>query len=212
MNELPILRAQLILDTIDINTARALGTDIRQIRCNMGGQEALELLKYNLYKWAENSGLELDEQTEVSSYSYGGPAYNGSTKYGRERYETKIFSTFKVTINTDGGWINSIEFNKVYPDDKIVSHPKYDPNKTPSMLNLAYGLKKKYFSDLSWPFLLVLKIPGIEDINFHDAGLKRAVLEKLLLKQNFYRDHNLPENKKFILDEIDLYMKGVRIH
>lgn len=101
-------------------------------------------LRESLDKWIKKENVLLGESSDSSSYKYGGPSYNGRHLSGRSESTTELFSTFKVITSTDDGYINSIKFEKLNTYEGVEKYENYDPTKTPSMLQIFYGLRKKY--------------------------------------------------------------------
>ena len=104
-------------------------------------------LRESLDKWIEKENVCLSKFSEKScTYTYGGPSYNGRTLNGREYTKTEIFSTFQLTTNSDGGHINRMTFSPLTSQDieDFRKYKNYNPKKTPSLLQIFYGLKKKY--------------------------------------------------------------------
>ena len=101
-------------------------------------------LRESLDKWIKKENVLLGESSDSSSYKYGGPSYNGRHLSGRSQSTTELFSTFKVITSTDDGYINSIKFEKLNTYEGVEKYENYDPTKTPSMLQIFYGLRKKY--------------------------------------------------------------------
>lgn len=128
---------------LGISQAREKRAVVTSIIINNSYQKNREL-RESLDKWIKRENVLLDESSDSSSYKYGGPSYNGRHLSGRSESTTELFSTFKVITSTDDGYINSITFEKFNTYEGIEKYENYDPTKTPSMLQIFYGLRKKY--------------------------------------------------------------------
>lgn len=133
------------LKIINIVQARNLDIDIHKIECQIR-TDALSELDKNISLWINEENVVLDEKNSVETYSYGGLSYNGRTLKGRRHSETIFFSSFKICKETDDGYVEYFAFKKLSEseNDSYKEHPNYDLLKSPSMLQVFYGLIKKY--------------------------------------------------------------------
>lgn len=133
------------LKIINIVQARDLGIDIHTIECRVR-TDILSKLDKNISLWISEKNVVLDEKNSVETYSYGGTSYNGRTLKGRRYSTTIFFSSFKICKETDDGYVERFSFNKLSEseNDRYKDHSNYDLLKSPSMLQIFYGLMKKY--------------------------------------------------------------------
>lgn len=128
---------------LGISQAREKRAVVTSITIDNSYQKNREL-RESLDKWIKRENVLLDELSDRSSYQYGGPSYNGRHLSGSSETTTELFSTFKVITRTDDCYVNSINFEKLKIYESIEKYENYDPTKTPSMLQIFYGLRKKY--------------------------------------------------------------------
>lgn len=133
------------LQIINITQARSLGIDIHTIECRVR-TEALSELERNISLWISENNVLLDKKNDVETYSYGGSSYNGRILKGRKYSETAFFSNFKISKQTDDGYVEHFSFRKLSKaeNDSYKDYPNYDFLKSPSMLQIFYSLMKKY--------------------------------------------------------------------
>lgn len=134
------------LEIIDIQQARELGIDIRVINCKGISGSDIYSLRSSVYSWVQNEDVLLDEHNSSDKYTYGGTKYNGRTLTGRSNDNIRFFSNFKIFYNSDDGFIQRFSFINLSSSEreKYISHPNYNIDETPSMLQVFYGLMKKY--------------------------------------------------------------------
>lgn len=133
------------LQIINIVQARDLDIDIHTIECQIR-TDALSKLDENISLWISEKNVVLDKKNSVETYSYGGSSYNGRTLKGRVHSTTIFFSSFKICKETDDGYIQHFSFKKLSDSESAMykDYPNYDLLKSPSMLQIFYGLMRKY--------------------------------------------------------------------
>lgn len=157
------------LELIDITEAIKLGVDIRVINCAGSSGSDIYSLRSGVYSWVQNNKVLLDERDSSDDYSYGGARYNGRTLRGSSRDNIRFFSNFKLFYNSDDGFIQDFSFIKLSSSEieKYSDHPNYNTDKTPSMLQVFYGLMKKYDKVISQVYGI---IPGVIDPSIKDPN------------------------------------------
>lgn len=141
-----------------INEARERGVFVTEINCRFNSRSNKDLIRSNIIKWMRENDVLLEEKDEKESYTYGGPAYNGRTLTGRVFKSTRYFSEFYVQYSTDDGYTEQLVFKSITPSDleKLQDKENFDTPGVPDMLQIAYGLVKKYPNE---PFRITGRMP-----------------------------------------------------
>ena len=137
-----------ILRHLKVNSiiqAKELGIEVYTIKCR-SRTNALQKLHENVTLWISKENVLIDEVNTSETYTYGGASYNGRTLQGRKRKNTKFFSNFKICKETDDGYIEHFSFQKLSKSDldKYENHSNFNIQNSPSMLQIVYGLMRKY--------------------------------------------------------------------
>lgn len=129
-----------------INEARERGVFVTEVNCRFISSSNKDLIRRNIEKWIQENKVLLDKKDERKSYTYGGPAYNGRTLTGRTYTRFRYFSKFYVQYSTDDGYTEDLVFKSRSPSDleKHLDHENFNTPGVPDMLQIAYGLIKKY--------------------------------------------------------------------
>lgn len=199
-----------ILIRLGINQAREKRALVTEIRL---ASAQFRKLREGLNKWIKKEDVLLSESSDSSSYTYGGPSYNGSFLKGRQYITTELFSTFKLVTTTDDGYIDSMTFHQLsnYDVENCKEYKNYDPTKTPSMLQIFYGLRKKYndtfmfvSGDFDLPEEEKIKLndlePTFEEIQEQEARKKKIIdkaAEKKRKRQEYISSIGKPDDTIF---------------
>lgn len=132
---------------IDIKEARRQGIIIKSIRYQSHPLKRGDTLKNNIEKWTEDEDVLLDKRSWGVKYSER--ERNKRKTIGRASHLVieKTFSNFRMRTKT--GYSSSdyyLMFGELNEDDytKYKKHPRYNPQGTPTMIQIAFGLMKKY--------------------------------------------------------------------
>lgn len=133
------------IKNIDITEARRQGITIKSIRCPTHPIESRKTLDANLRKWVRNKRVVLAEQGWSDTPRYKGP-FNGQLNIVTF---VQIFSNFmkieKTTTKSLGSGVPTyLMFRELVNDEIRKKHKHYNPEGTPTMLQIAFGLIKKY--------------------------------------------------------------------
>ena len=138
------------IKNIDIEEARKQGVLVKNIRCSIYPIESRKILDANLEKWIKNNKVLIEQRTWTEKPS------------GRERRErlkqrlstvptntiTELrFCNFRIkTQTTLQAEQKHILFSEIHDCQRSAhkEHPNYNPKETPTMLQIAYGLMRKY--------------------------------------------------------------------
>lgn len=138
------------IKNIDIEEARKQGVMVKNIRCSIHPIESRKILDANIEKWIENNKVLIEQRTWTEK---------PSRKEKRERLEQRLstlqtntvkeqtFSNFRIkTQTTLQAGQNHILFSEIHDchSSAYKGHPNYNPKGTPTMLQIAFGLIKKY--------------------------------------------------------------------
>lgn len=148
----------------NINEAREQGVVVIKIDCKFTSKETQRTIERNIREWVKNNNVLLNQDNNVETYTYGGAAYNGRKLTGRSYKEVKAFSEFYIESSNDGGYIESLEFQMKYVNhtEKYGDHENFHTKGVPNMLQIAYGLIKKYEGE---KFKIEGFIPGKNEPN-----------------------------------------------
>lgn len=135
------------IKNIDINEARRQGIIIKSIRYQAQPFEREHALEKNIEAWIRNEKVLLDQVSWTVKYSQ--KERNERKIHGKASHLVwdQIFSNFKIRRKT--GYTSGqryLMFSELTGQEysKCKSHPKYNPKETPTMIQIAFGLIKKY--------------------------------------------------------------------
>jgi len=138
----PIVDITEYLKSIDIFKAREAGVDIYRVQVIPGMyNEVGKVLAANIKLWMKNEpDLVKHTKGDVKTTKYHGERFRSYT-------DTYYFSKFKLICNSSDGQTTGIEFVSLLEDelsaysqpDNLAAH-----NKTPSLLQIAFGILRKY--------------------------------------------------------------------
>lgn len=133
---------------IDISEARRQGIIIKSIRYQAHPIERGSILDANIEQWIKNEKVLLDQR--AWSVRYSEKERNERNVRGKANHIVieRTFSNFKIITKT--GYSSSqyylmfgeLDGSKQYAEDR--KHPRYNPKGTPTMIQIAFGLIKKY--------------------------------------------------------------------
>lgn len=157
---------------MNIKEARDRKVFITEIDCRMISYATRGTIDRNINNWAKKNSILLNEDSSVETYSYGGAAYNGRTLTGRSRGKKMFFSNFCYEASSDDGYIGGMKFRTIYSSEieKYKTHKNYDTKSVPTMLQIAFGLIRKYEGE---PFNIKGFITGINE----PSELERQIYE-----------------------------------
>nr|WP_181717827.1 hypothetical protein [Psychrobacter sp.] len=150
------------IKNMSISEAKILGIIVTSIQCSSYPSDIRRVIDKNIRLWTENEDVLLNAETKVNKYTYGGASYNGRTLTGREYEEHQVFSNFSILSSTDDGYPQKLEFKMITRGqvEKYKEHANYNPQKTPTMLQIAFGLTRKYEG---MRFEITGFIPGVNE-------------------------------------------------
>lgn len=138
------------IKNIDIKEARKQGIIIKNIRCPIHPLESRKILDANIEKWIENNKVLIKQRTWTAKFSGRELRERralGLSNKGNSTGKELTFSNFRIkTQATLEAGQNHILFSEIsnYYSLKNKEHPNYNPEGTPTMLQIAFGLIKKY--------------------------------------------------------------------
>ncbi|GAA0809709.1 hypothetical protein [Psychrobacter piscatorii] len=134
------------IKNMNIKEARDRKVFITEIDCRIVSSATRRTIDRNINNWVKKNNILLNEKNSVEKYSYGGAAYNGRTLTGRSYKKERIFSNFCYVASNDDGYVEGMKFRIIYSDEieKYKTHKNFDTKNVPTMLQIAFGLIKKY--------------------------------------------------------------------
>lgn len=137
------------IKNIDISQARKQGIAIKNIRCSLHPLKSRDVLNSNIEKWIENEKVLLSQRvwTEKLSMREKQERLEKHLSTKDSTVREVIFSNFKIkTKATLEVGQNHILFSEVGESEgsRYRGHPNYNPQGTPTMLQIAFALIKKY--------------------------------------------------------------------
>lgn len=137
------------IKNIDISQARKQGIAIKNIRCSLHPLKSRDVLNSNIERWIENEKVLLSQKvwTEKLSIREKQERLEKHLSTKDSTVRELIFSNFKIkTKATLEVGQNHILFSEVGESEgsRYRGHPNYNPQGTPTMLQIAFALIKKY--------------------------------------------------------------------
>lgn len=149
------------IKNMGINEARKQGVIVQIIECSTHGSKGRYTLDANIKQWIKNEDVLIDSTFRSESAQFEGLMYEDNDK-ARVYIEEKIFSNFSIKTRSrvapGPGHLIFMELTE--RQLKLCKeHKNYDPKGTPTMLQIAFGLMKKY-EDIE--ISIVGVVPGVE--------------------------------------------------
>lgn len=139
----PIIDVTEDLKSIDINKAREIGVELHSVDVTRSiyDQGSMEVLRKNMGLWIDNEPDLVKHMTkDLKNEKYRGVR-------SRKSIHTYYFSKFKLIWYISEARTTRMDFRSLSEDellaysdsDNLVAH-----NKTPSILQIAFGIREKY--------------------------------------------------------------------
>lgn len=138
----PFVNITNYLKSIDIVKAREVGVEVSHIIVIPGMHNEIgKVLASNIELWLKNeSDLVKHTKSDVKTEKYHGERF-------RKYTDTYYFSKFKLTCNSSDGQTTRMDFDSLSKNELLAysqSNTIVADNKTPSLLQIAFGVLRKY--------------------------------------------------------------------
>lgn len=136
------------IKNIDIKEAKRQGIRIKSVRCQAHPIERGGVLDTNIEKWIKNEEVLLNQRAWSIRFSEKDRNKTGrSSRKASHIVIEQTFSNFRIMTKTAYEarkyYLMFAELNE-YEESKCKKHPKYNPQGTPTMMQIAFGMIKKY--------------------------------------------------------------------